>query len=91
MSKAKEELSKTKEKYEQALSEISSNNPKYIEVSELVLGPESLSYLWFFQDMTHVFEKTQDSEQERLEFIKKMLFATHKCLNVSQDPRFVLG
>lgn len=41
----------------------------------------------FSQDMTHVFEKAQESESKRLIFFKDMLFSTHKCLNISNDPR----
>lgn len=41
-----------------------------------------------FQDMTHVFEKAQESESKRLMFFKEMLFATHKCLNISNDARY---
>ncbi|XP_071512647.1 protein kinase C and casein kinase substrate in neurons protein 1 isoform X5 [Panulirus ornatus] len=68
VSKAKEEVSRGRDKYEICLKEISDFNPKYIE------------------DMTHVFEKAQEAESKRLIFCKDMLFATHKCLNVSNDP-----
>ncbi|XP_076056480.1 protein kinase C and casein kinase substrate in neurons protein Synd isoform X3 [Oratosquilla oratoria] len=68
VSKAKEEVQRTREKYEQALKEISDYNPKYIE------------------DMTQVYDKAQEGESGRLQFFKKMLFATHKCLNISIDP-----
>lgn len=40
----------------------------------------------YIEDMTHVFEKAQESESKRLIFFKEMLFATHKCLNISNDP-----
>lgn len=66
--KTKEEVQKTKEKYETALQEINTYNPKYME------------------DMTVVFDKCQEMEMERLQFIKTMLFDVHKHLNVSQDP-----
>ncbi|XP_050735278.1 protein kinase C and casein kinase substrate in neurons protein 1-like isoform X5 [Eriocheir sinensis] len=41
----------------------------------------------YIEDMTHVFEKAQESESKRLMFFKEMLFATHKCLNISNDAR----
>ncbi|XP_069945040.1 protein kinase C and casein kinase substrate in neurons protein 1 isoform X6 [Cherax quadricarinatus] len=68
VSKAKEEVSRGREKYDVCLNEISEYNPKYIE------------------EMTHVFEKAQEAESKRLIFFKDMLFATHKCLNISNDP-----
>lgn len=66
--KTKEEVQKSKEKYELALQEINNYNPKYME------------------DMTVVFDKCQDMETERLQFIKSVLFDVHKYLNISQDP-----
>ncbi|XP_066987697.1 protein kinase C and casein kinase substrate in neurons protein 1 isoform X8 [Macrobrachium rosenbergii] len=68
VSKASEEVSRGREKYDAALRDISDYNPKYIE------------------EMTHVFEKAQEAESKRLMFFKDMLFATHKCLNISNDP-----
>ncbi|XP_042205654.1 protein kinase C and casein kinase substrate in neurons protein 1-like isoform X6 [Homarus americanus] len=68
VSKAKEEVSRGREKYEICLREISDYNPKYLE------------------EMTHVFDKAQEAESKRLIFFKDMLFATHKCLNISNDP-----
>ncbi|XP_047500770.1 protein kinase C and casein kinase substrate in neurons protein 1-like isoform X4 [Penaeus chinensis] len=68
VSKAKEEVSRGKEKYELSLREISDYNPKYIE------------------EMIHVFDKAQEAESKRLMFFKDMLFAAHKCLNISNDP-----
>ncbi|XP_071453206.1 protein kinase C and casein kinase substrate in neurons protein 1 isoform X2 [Hetaerina americana] len=66
--KSKEEVSKTRERYEAALKELNAYNPKYME------------------DMAVVFEKCQKVEALRLQFFKETLFATHKCLNISQDP-----
>ncbi|CAL4068486.1 unnamed protein product, partial [Meganyctiphanes norvegica] len=40
----------------------------------------------YIEDMTHVFEKAQESESARLQFFKEMLFSTHKCLNIANDP-----
>ncbi|XP_068208945.1 protein kinase C and casein kinase substrate in neurons protein 1 isoform X3 [Palaemon carinicauda] len=68
VSKASEEVSRGREKYDAALRDISEYNPKYIE------------------EMTHVFEKAQEAESKRLMFFKDMLFGTHKCLNISNDP-----
>ena len=68
VTKAKEEVLKTKEKYEAALREINDYNAKYME------------------DMTVVFEKCQEFEEKRLNFVKEMLFAIHGCLNISNVP-----
>lgn len=35
--------------------------------------------------MTVVFDKCQEFEEKRLNFIKEVLFAIHGCLNVSTD------
>lgn len=40
----------------------------------------------YMEDMTGVFDKCQEMEGERLNFIKSALFDIHKCLNISQDP-----
>lgn len=44
----------------------------------------------YMEDMTQVFEKCQEMEAQRLQFFKDVLFGIHKCLNVSQDPVWVL-
>ncbi|XP_018568767.1 protein kinase C and casein kinase substrate in neurons protein 1 isoform X4 [Anoplophora glabripennis] len=40
----------------------------------------------YMEDMTVVFDKCQELEAQRLNFIKATLFEIHKYLNVSQDP-----
>lgn len=40
----------------------------------------------YMEDMTGVFDKCQEMEAERLNFIKTTLFDIHKHLNISQDP-----
>ncbi|CAG2104620.1 unnamed protein product [Medioppia subpectinata] len=40
----------------------------------------------YMEDMTVVFEKCQEFEEKRLNFVKEMLFAIHGCLNLSQVP-----
>lgn len=67
MAKAKEEVQKTREKYESSLKEINEINAKYME------------------DMTVVFDKCQEFEEKRLNFIKEILFGIHGCLNISTD------
>lgn len=43
----------------------------------------------YMEDMTVVFDKCQEMEAERLNFIKNTLFDIHKNLNISQDPTYV--
>lgn len=66
--KSKEEVQRTKERYEAALLELNGYNARYME------------------DMTQVFERCQEMEDRRLRFFKEMLFAIHKCLDISTDP-----
>ncbi len=40
----------------------------------------------YMEDMTVVFEKCQEFEEKRLNFVKEMLFAIHGCLNISIVP-----
>ncbi|XP_030745845.1 protein kinase C and casein kinase substrate in neurons protein 1 isoform X4 [Sitophilus oryzae] len=40
----------------------------------------------YMEDMTVVFDKCQEMEAQRLNFIKATLFDIHKYLNISQDP-----
>ncbi|XP_055681620.1 protein kinase C and casein kinase substrate in neurons protein 1 isoform X2 [Lutzomyia longipalpis] len=40
----------------------------------------------YIEDMTSVFEKCQQMEETRLRFIKQVLFAIHKSLNISEEP-----
>ncbi|XP_055941031.1 protein kinase C and casein kinase substrate in neurons protein 1-like isoform X4 [Argiope bruennichi] len=39
----------------------------------------------YMEDMTVVFDKCQEFEEKRLDFFKEMLFAIHRCLNISTD------
>lgn len=45
----------------------------------------------YMEDMTVVFDKCQEMEAQRLQFFKEIMFNIHKCLNISQDPVWVLG
>lgn len=44
----------------------------------------------YIEEMTSVFAKCQSMEETRLLYFKNILFSIHKCLNISQDPRYVL-
>lgn len=68
VSKTRDEVAKSKEKYELALKEIQQYNPRYVT------------------EMTQVFEKCQEMEEQRLNFFKDTLFNIHDCLNISKDP-----
>lgn len=70
MQRTKEDVQKSKEKYELALQELQKYNPIYIE------------------DMKSVFIKCQEMEETRLNFFKEVLFSVHKCVNISQEPRY---
>lgn len=68
LAKARDEVTKNKEKYEVALKEINQYNPRYIT------------------EMTQVFERCQEMEEQRLNFFKDALFNIHDCLDISKDP-----
>ena len=42
------------------------------------------------EDMTDVFERCQRKEAQRLQTIKDTMFSIHKCLNIAEDPTYVI-
>lgn len=71
VNKAREEVAKSKERYEIALNEIGQMNHQYMT------------------EMTQVFHKCQEMEEERLKFFKDVLFDIHNCLNISTNPELL--
>ncbi|XP_071512652.1 protein kinase C and casein kinase substrate in neurons protein 1 isoform X10 [Panulirus ornatus] len=77
-----DQVKKLQDRVSKAKEEVSRGRDKY----EICLKEISDFNPKYIEDMTHVFEKAQEAESKRLIFCKDMLFATHKCLNVSNDP-----
>lgn len=78
-----DQMKKLTDRVSKAKEEVARGKEKY----EAALREISDYNPKYIEDMTHVFEKAQESESKRLMFFKEMLFATHKCLNISNDAR----
>ncbi|XP_069187919.1 protein kinase C and casein kinase substrate in neurons protein 1 isoform X6 [Procambarus clarkii] len=77
-----DQVKKLQDRVSKAKEEVSRGREKY----DVVLHEISEYNPKYIEEMTHVFEKAQEAESKRLIFFKDMLFATHKCLNISNDP-----
>ena len=83
MSKCQDNVKKSKDQYELAVSDINNYNSRYQEVKP---GLQTDHHLMIVsQDMTDVFERCQRKEAQRLQTFKDTLFQIHKCLNISED------
>ncbi|ROT73806.1 protein kinase C and casein kinase substrate in neurons protein 1 isoform X9 [Penaeus vannamei] len=77
-----DQVKKLQDRVSKAKEEVSRGREKY----ELTLREISDYNPKYIEEMIHVFDKAQEAESKRLMFFKDMLFATHKCLNISNDP-----
>lgn len=77
-----DQMKKLTDRVSKAKEEVARGKEKY-DASLREISDYNPKYI---EDMTHVFEKAQESESKRLIFFKDMLFSTHKCLNISNDP-----
>ncbi|KAG7155510.1 kinase C and casein kinase substrate in neurons protein 2-like [Homarus americanus] len=77
-----DQVKKLQDRVSKAKEEVSRGREKY-EICLREISDYNPKYL---EEMTHVFDKAQEAESKRLIFFKDMLFATHKCLNISNDP-----
>lgn len=77
-----DQVKKLRDRVSKASEEVSRGREKY-EAGIRDISDYNPKYI---EEMTHVFEKAQEAESKRLFFFKDMLFATHKCLNISNDP-----
>lgn len=73
---------KIKERVAKAKEEVAKNKEKY----ELALKEIGLYNPRYVTEMTQVFDKCQEMEEQRLNFFKDILFNIHECLNISKDP-----
>lgn len=73
---------KIKERVNKASEEVAKCKEKY-ELALKEIGQINPRYV---TEMTQVFEKCQEMEEERLKFFKDVLFDVHDCLNISKDP-----
>lgn len=77
-----DQVKKLQDRVSKAKEEVSRGKEKY-EQSLREISDYNPKYI---EEMIHVFDKAQEAESKRLMFFKDMLFATHKCLNISNDP-----
>lgn len=77
-----DQLRKIKERVARAKEEVSKSKERY----ELALDEINQCNPKYITEMTQVFEKCQDMEEQRLNFFKDILFNIHDCLNISKDP-----
>jgi len=77
-----DQLRKIQERLAKVKDEVSKCKEKY-ELSLEAINQINQRYI---TEMTQVFEKCQDMEEERLKFFKDVLFDIHDCLNISKDP-----
>ncbi|XP_015834800.1 protein kinase C and casein kinase substrate in neurons protein 1 isoform X2 [Tribolium castaneum] len=77
-----DQVKKMQDRVQKSKEEVQKCKEKY----ELALQEINQYNPKYMEDMTVVFDKCQEMEAQRLNFIKGTLFDIHKYLNVSQDP-----
>jgi hypothetical protein len=77
-----EQLRKLRERVEKTREEVQKTKERY----EFALNEINEFNPIYVENMTKVFEKCQESEAERLKFVKDVLFLVHDCLNISTVP-----
>ncbi|XP_076273983.1 protein kinase C and casein kinase substrate in neurons protein Synd isoform X8 [Rhynchophorus ferrugineus] len=77
-----DQVKKMQDRVQKSKEEVQKCKEKY-EVALQEINQYNPKYM---EDMTVVFDKCQELEAQRLNFIKTTLFDIHKYLNISQDP-----
>ncbi|KAK9693176.1 Variant SH3 domain [Popillia japonica] len=79
---SQDQVKKMADRVHKSKEEVQKNRDKYNQALQEInsYNPK------YMEDMTVVFDKCQELEAERLQFIKDTLFHIHKHLNISQDP-----
>ena len=78
-------MKKLQEKVEKCRKEVDATKERY-QQSLVELNGYNAKYV---EDMTEVFKKTQNFEQQRLEFCKKILYDIHDRLDLTQIKELV--
>lgn len=76
-----DQLRKIKERVTRARDEVAKCKEKY----EHALKEIAHANPRYVLEMTQVFEKCQEMEEQRISFFKDILFSIHDCLNISKD------
>ncbi|XP_074037812.1 protein kinase C and casein kinase substrate in neurons protein Synd isoform X5 [Leptinotarsa decemlineata] len=77
-----DQVKKMQDRVQKSKEEVQKGREKY-EIALQEINQYNPKYM---EDMTVVFDKCQEMEAQRLNFIKSSLFEIHKYLNISQDP-----
>ncbi|KAL3266440.1 hypothetical protein HHI36_010612 [Cryptolaemus montrouzieri] len=77
-----DQVKKLQDRVQKSKEEVQKCKEKY-EIALQEINQYNPKYM---EDMTVEFDKCQEMEAQRLNFIKSVLFDIHKYLNVSQDP-----
>lgn len=80
-SKAPDEIKKSEERTELCRREVENSKDSYLKSLE-ELNKYNSKYM---DDMHMVYDRCNEFEQARLDFVKEMLFKTHECLNIAYD------
>lgn len=76
-----DQKTKIKERVARAREEVAKGKIKY----ELALKDINQLNPRYITEMTQVFDKCQEMEEQRLKFFKDILFDIHNCLDISKD------
>ncbi|XP_046585138.1 protein kinase C and casein kinase substrate in neurons protein 1-like isoform X2 [Haliotis rubra] len=79
-----DQLKKLQEKLRKLQEEVNVTRDKY-QASLNDLNSYNAKYM---EDMTEVYEKCQNFERMRIDFLKKTMFQMHSCLDLSVDSRY---
>ncbi|XP_041366171.1 protein kinase C and casein kinase substrate in neurons protein 2-like isoform X2 [Gigantopelta aegis] len=79
-----DQLTKLQEKLRKLQTEVDSTKEKY----EAALNDLNSYNAKYIEDMTEVYDKSQDYERKRIDFVKKTLYEIHSCLDLSVQPKF---
>lgn len=77
-----DQVKKLQDRVQKSKEEVQKCKEKY-EIALQEINQYNPKYM---EDMTVEFDKCQEMEAQRLNFIKSVLFDIHKYLNISQDP-----
>lgn len=79
-----DQLKKLQEKLKKCQADVEATHDKYNACLNDLNGYNAK----YIEDMNEVFDKCQDFERKRIDFVKKIMFDIHQCLDLSVDPRY---
>jgi len=79
-----DQLKKMQEKLKKCQADVESTHDKY----NACLNDLNAYNPKYIEDMSEVFDKCQAFEKKRIEFVRKIMFDIHECLDLSEDLRY---